>query len=47
MAGVHSIKTLLEGTPLVGRWFDCTQEYVARQRGEEHGHLEYATFYTV
>jgi hypothetical protein len=24
--GVHSIKALLEGAPLVGRWFDRTQE---------------------
>jgi hypothetical protein len=44
---VHSIKALLEGTPLVVRWFDRTQEYAARQRGEELDRLDSATSYTV
>jgi hypothetical protein len=29
--------------PLKGYWFDRTQEYAARNRGEEYGRLTYAT----
>jgi hypothetical protein len=45
--GVHCIKALLEGVPLVGQWFNRTQESSARKRGEDFGRLEYATAYTV
>jgi len=45
--GVHCIKALLEGAPLVGQWFDRTQEYAARQRNEELKRLDYATAYEV
>ncbi len=34
--GVHSAAALVEGKPLMGQWYDRTQEYAARQlRGEE------------
>jgi REP element-mobilizing transposase RayT len=45
--GVHSIKALLDGTPLTGQWFDRTQEYAARRRGEDFERLRFATAYTV
>jgi REP element-mobilizing transposase RayT len=41
--GVHSVKALLDGEPLVGLWFDRTKEYAARQRGKSFQPLEYAT----
>ncbi|MES1243034.1 MAG: hypothetical protein ABUT39_15575 [Acidobacteriota bacterium] len=41
--GVHAARTLLEGQPLKGYWFDRTQEYAARNRGEEYERLTYAT----
>jgi len=34
---------LLEGKPLKGLWFDRTQEYAARIRGEDVDRLKYAT----
>jgi REP element-mobilizing transposase RayT len=45
--GVHALRPLLEGTPVQGTWFDRTQEYAARRRGEEFERLRYATEYTV
>jgi hypothetical protein len=46
--GVHSIKALLDNsTPLTGQWFDRTQEYAARRRGEDFERLRFATAYTV
>jgi len=34
--GVHSATALIEGTPLVGRWYNRTKEFAARQlRGEK------------
>ena len=41
--GVHSAKAILEGKPLKGLWFNRTQEYAARNRGEDFGRLTYAT----
>jgi putative transposase len=41
--GVHAIRALLEGEILEGLWFDRTQEYLARRRGEKFGPLQYAT----
>ena len=40
--GVHFAKAVLEGKPLKGLWFSRTQEYSARNRGEDFGRLEYA-----
>jgi hypothetical protein len=33
--GVHSAESLIHGTPLQGHWFDRTQQYAARNQGEE------------
>jgi hypothetical protein len=33
--GVHSVGALLDGEPLVGHWFDRTQEHLARRRFSE------------
>ena len=41
--GVHSAQAILEGNPLKGLWFSRTQEYAARNRGEDFGRLKYAT----
>jgi hypothetical protein len=45
--GVHAIRPLLDGEPLQGIWFDRTQEYAARQRGEEFERLRFTTQYSV
>ena len=37
--GVHCAKALVEGEPLRGTWFDRTQEYAARRRGEKFDRL--------
>src|SRR3954449_6650061 len=41
--GVHCVRALLEGEALEGLWFDRTQEYLARRRGEKFDLLQYAT----
>src|SRR3954453_8783728 len=41
--GVHCVRALLEGEVLEGLWFDRTQEYLARRRGEKFELLQYAT----
>ena len=41
--GVHCVRALLEGEILEGLWFDRTQEYAARRRGETFEPLQYAT----
>jgi REP-associated tyrosine transposase len=40
--GVHCINALLTGQPLEGTWFDRTQEFAARNRGESFGPRKYA-----
>jgi REP element-mobilizing transposase RayT len=45
--GVHAVRALLDGEPVQGYWFDRTQEYAARRRGEEPDRLRYAKPYTV
>ena len=35
--GVHSAAALVEGTPLVGHWYDRTKEHAARQLRRENG----------
>ena len=45
--GVHSVRTLLDGEPLIGYWFDRSQEYAARRRGEIFDRYRYATQETV
>jgi putative transposase len=41
--GVHAVRALLGGEVLEGLWFDRTQEYAARRRGEKFDPLQYAT----
>jgi hypothetical protein len=41
--GVHCIREILAGEPIRGLWFDRTQEFAARNRGEDFGRLRYAT----
>jgi hypothetical protein len=41
--GVHCAKSLLTGEPLTGVWFNRTQEYAARRRGEDFDRMKYAT----
>jgi hypothetical protein len=41
--GVHCVRALLEGEVLEGLWFDRTQEYLARRRGEKFEPFQYAT----
>jgi hypothetical protein len=41
--GVHAVRALLDGEALEGLWFDRTQEYLARRRGETFDRLQYAT----
>jgi hypothetical protein len=41
--GVHAVRALLDEGPLEGLWFDRTQEYSARRRGEEHERNRFAT----
>ncbi len=41
--GVHAVRALLEGEILEGVWFDRTQEYLARRRGETFDRLQYTT----
>src|SRR6185503_555785 len=41
--GVHCVEALTTGKTLEGWWFDRTQEYLARRRGESFGPYQYAT----
>jgi hypothetical protein len=41
--GVHCVEALTQGKALEGWWFDWTQEYLARRRGEDFGYYRYAT----
>jgi REP element-mobilizing transposase RayT len=41
--GVHVVRALLEDEPLEGLWFDRTQEYGARRRGETYEWDRFAT----
>ena len=41
--GVHCVEALTTGRTLEGWWFDRTQEYLARRRGEACGYYQYAT----
>jgi hypothetical protein len=44
---VHVAKALTEGATLTGYWFDRTQEYAARNRGEKFDRLRYASVETL
>ena len=45
--GVHCARALAEGEPLRGYWFDRTEEYAARRRGEDFDRLRYTTLETL
>ncbi|HTG32877.1 MAG TPA: hypothetical protein VLB76_08075 [Thermoanaerobaculia bacterium] len=45
--GLQSVRQLADGKPLAGTWFDRTQEYLARRKGETVDRLRYATPETV
>ena len=45
--GVHVARALIQGEDLKGTWFDRTQEYAARNRGEKFDRLKYATVETL
>jgi hypothetical protein len=45
--GAHALTALLTGDPLEGYWFDRTQEYAARRRGQDFDRLQYATAETL
>jgi REP element-mobilizing transposase RayT len=45
--GVHAVRALLDGKDLEGLWFDRTQEYAARRRGETYERLQYASAETI
>ncbi|HXO19096.1 MAG TPA: hypothetical protein VOA87_04130 [Thermoanaerobaculia bacterium] len=45
--GVSAVPALLEEERLQGIWFDRTQEYAARRRGETFDRLRYATSYAL
>jgi Transposase IS200 like len=41
--GVHAVRALVDGEALEGRWFDRSQEYAARRRGEKYDQYKYST----
>jgi hypothetical protein len=45
--GVHVARALIQGEDLTGTWFDRTQEYAARNRGETFDRLRYASVETL
>jgi hypothetical protein len=45
--GLHCVRQLVDGEPLAGRWYDRTQEYLARRKGEDADPLQHATSETV
>jgi REP element-mobilizing transposase RayT len=45
--GAHAVRALLDGKDLEGLWFDRTQEYAARRRGETYERLQYASSETI
>jgi len=45
--GVHCVRALVDCEAVEGTWFDRTQEYAARRRGEDFDRLCYATTETL
>jgi REP element-mobilizing transposase RayT len=45
--GAHAAHALVQGKDLTGYWFDRTQEYAARNRGETFDRLKYANVETL
>jgi hypothetical protein len=45
--GLHCIHQLADGEPLTGTWYDRTQQYLARRKGEDADPAKHATTETV
>jgi hypothetical protein len=45
--GIHCVRQIVDGEPLTGHWYDRTQEYLARRKGEDADPAEHATAETV
>jgi hypothetical protein len=45
--GLHCVRQIVDGEPLSGHWYDRTQEYLARRKGEDADPLRHATPETV
>jgi REP element-mobilizing transposase RayT len=45
--GIHCVRQLVDGEPLTGHWYDRTQEYLARRKGEDADPAQHATTETV
>ena len=45
--GLHCIRQLADGEPLTGTWYDRTQQYLARRKGEDADPAKHATPETV
>jgi hypothetical protein len=45
--GLHCIRQLADGEPLAGIWYNRTQQYLARRKGEKPSPREHATVETV
>jgi len=41
--GLHCVRQIVDGEPLVGHWIDRTQAYLARRKGEDADPHKYAT----
>ena len=41
--GLHCIRQLADGEPLAGTWYDRTQQYLARRKGEDADSAKHAT----
>ena len=45
--GLHCIRQLADGEPLTGTWYDRTQQYLARRKGEDADPAKHVTTETV
>ena len=45
--GLHCVRQIVDGEPLVGHWFDRTQAYLARRKGEDADPQKHASPETV
>ena len=45
--GLHCIRQLADGRPLTGTWYDRTQQYLARRKGEDADPVQHTTTETV
>jgi hypothetical protein len=45
--GLHCVRQIVDGEPLAGTWFDRTQAYLARRKGEDADPLKHTTSETV